>query len=53
MRIQEKKAKALESLNFSNKINELKQVKYIFPGDQLNILTKDRLKQVMELQKNK
>lgn len=48
----QKQAKALESLNFSNKINQLKQVKDVFPDKQLNNLTEDSLKKVIELQKS-
>lgn len=48
----QKQAKALESLNLSNKINQLKQVKDVFPDKQLNNLTEDSLKKVIELQKS-
>ena len=42
----------LESFNFSNNINELKQVEDIFSGSQLNNLIKFRLKESIELQKS-
>ena len=45
----QKQVKALESLNFFNKINELKQVGGKFPNNQLTYLIIDRLKWIMEL----
>ena len=46
----EKQAKALESLNFSNKINELKQVEDVFSNNHLTNLIKDRLNKMIEVQ---
>ena len=45
----QKQAKALESLKFFNKTNELKQVGDKFPNNQLTYLIIDRLKWIMEL----
>ena len=38
-----KQVKVLKSLNFSNKIDELKRIESIFPKKQLNDLIIDRL----------
>ena len=40
----EKQVDALKSLNLSNKIDELNQIKTIFPQNQINYLILDRLK---------
>ena len=42
----------LKFLNFSNKINELKQIESIFPKNTLNYLIFDQIKNTMQLQNN-
>ena len=51
-RLTEKHIDALKSLNFPNKINELKQIESIFPKNQVNDLFIDKLKEIMKLQNN-
>ena len=46
---EENQAKVLESSDIFNKINELKQVKDIFPDDKLNNLIAYRLKKLLIL----
>ena len=48
--IEDQGKKVKLNINCSNEITELKLVKDILPGDQLNNLIKDRLKKIMELQ---
>ena len=43
-----KQTKAIESVDFYNKINDLKKVKDIFPDNQLTNLIKDRLNKLQK-----
>ena len=42
----------MESLDLFNKINKLKQVKGLFPHKHMNDYMKDRLKEIIKLQKS-
>ena len=45
-----KQAGALSSINLSNKIGKLSQIKSIIPGNQMNDLILDRLEEMRHLQ---
>ena len=47
-----KQVYALKSLDFSDKIDELKQIDSLFPKNQLNNLIIDKLKEIMQRQNN-
>ena len=51
LKIKEKNKKGFKSTDLPNKINELKQIIGRFPGNPLNSLINDRLKEIVEEKK--
>ena len=51
LKIKEKNKKGFKSTDLPNKIDKLKQIKGRFPGNLLNSLINDRLKEIIEKKK--